>query len=311
MTGRVLVTPRSLTAGGHPALTPLAEAGYEVVMAPAGQTPNEATLLGLVPGCVGWVAGVEPVSPAVIERADALRVVSRNGVGVDNLPLPALRRRGIEVLTADGANARGVAELAIGLIFAALRHIPATDAGIKAGLWPRLRGRELRGRTVGVIGCGAIGRDVARMVAALGANVVGHDPLRPALGLHPAVFRWAAIPALLAASDVVTLHCPPLPDGRALIDAGALAAMPRDAILVNAARAALVDEAAILAALETGRLTSYATDVFDTEPPSSLALAGHRQVVATSHAGALTAESIERAAGSAVERLLVALARPR
>ena len=133
---RILVTPRSLTSESHPAIRALEGQGYEIVLAPSGKLPDEADLLRLLPGCEGWLAGVEPVSAAVIEAATELRVISRNGVGVDNLPMDVVRRRGITVRTADGANAAGVAELAIGLMLASLRHIPAADAGIKTGAWP-------------------------------------------------------------------------------------------------------------------------------------------------------------------------------
>lgn len=146
---RVLVTPRSLTASPHPAIGAIDAAGYGIVYSSPGVLPGEAELLRLVPGCIGWIVGVEPVSEAVIRAATELRSISRNGVGVDNLPVALLRERGIHVATAGGANASGVAELTLGLMLSALRHIPAADAGIKAGGWPRLRGRELGGRTLG------------------------------------------------------------------------------------------------------------------------------------------------------------------
>lgn len=305
MAQKILVTPRSLTAHPHPAFAHLVEQGFELVMGPAGQQPDEAALLALVPDCVGWIAGVEPVSEAVVNAAPLLRAVSRNGVGVDNLPLARMRQRGIAVLTADGANAAGVAELAITLMLSALRHVPAADAGIKAGGWPRRRGRELRGRTVGVVGCGAIGRDVVRLAGALGAEVIGYDPMRPSFDV-PRGFRWAQIPELLAASDVVTLHCPPPAHGP-LINSETIAHMRPAAVLINTARASLVDETAVLAALEQGQLDIYAADVFAEEPPRSLALAGHPHVIASSHIGAFTEESVERATILAVENLLAAL----
>ena len=303
---RVLVTPRSLTSSPHPAVQSLAAQGFEVVTSPAGKLPGEADLLRLLPGCAGWIAGVEPVSAAVIAGATDLRVISRNGTGTDNLPLDAVRQRGITVRTAGGANAAGVAELAIGLMFAGLRHIPAADSGIKAGGWPRRRGREIRGCTVGVVGCGAIGREVARLCAGLGAQVLGFDPIRPE-GVPADRFAWAELAAIFARADILTLHCPAQGDGSPLVDAAALAAMPAGGIVVNTARASLVDEGAILRALDAGHLAAYATDVFAEEPPRSLTLAGHRGVIATSHIGALTMESVARAAEIAVANLIESL----
>ena len=300
----VLITPRSLTGTRHAVLTPLEAAGFELRHATPGKLPDEAELLRLIPGCIGWLAGVEPVSEAVIQAATVLRVISRNGVGSDNLPVNLLRERGVVVRTADGANARGVAELTVGLMLSALRHIPRVDAGIKAGAWPRLRGRELGGRTVGIVGCGAIGGRVATIVAAFGANVVTYDPFPRDLERDSPAWRRVQFTELLAYADVVTLHCPPPADGRALIDVEQLATMRHGAVLVNAARASLVDERAVCDALDAGSLDMYATDVFAEEPPQSLTLAGHPKVIGTSHLGAFTEESVERAGVIAVANLL-------
>jgi D-3-phosphoglycerate dehydrogenase len=308
MGGRILVTPRSLTAGGHPALRRLAEAGYEIVTCTPGQMPSPEELARLLPGCIGWLAGVEPVPAAVIEAARELRAISRNGTGVDNLPLAMLAERGIKVLKAEGANARGVAELTVALMLAGLRHLAFTDAGIKAGLWPRRQGREVRGRQVGVVGCGAVGREFARLATALGASVLGSDVVCPPLAIEG--FRWATLDEVLAEADVLSLHCPALPGGRPLLDAAALARVRPGLVLVNTARASLVEEAAVLAALDSGRLAAYATDVFAREPPADLTLARHERVIATSHIGGFTAESVERATSLAVDNLLAALAPP-
>ncbi|HVL55824.1 MAG TPA: phosphoglycerate dehydrogenase, partial [Burkholderiaceae bacterium] len=295
---RILVTPRSLTERPHPALLRLQQAGYEPVCSTPGATPSEPELIRLVPGCVGWIAGVEPVTAAVIDAAASLRVISRNGVGVDNLPLELLRERGVEVLVAEGANANGVAELALALMLCGLRQIPQTDAAIKVGGWPRLLGAELRARTLGVIGCGAIGAQVLRLAHAFGARLIAHDPRRPPLPELAKELQWCDLPELLARADLVTLHCPPLAD-RALIDRAAIGSIRTGALLVNTARATLVDEGAVLDALESGQLRGYATDVFAHEPPSSAAsaaLAAHPRVIATSHVGGYTRESVDRAA---------------
>jgi len=308
MAKRILITPRSLTAELHPDLERLQRGGFELVFAAPGMLPGEEELLALVPGCVGWLAGVEPVTPRVVEAAQELKAVSRNGVGVDNLPLDLLASRGVKVLTADGANAMGVAELTLGLIFSALRSIPFADAGIKSGGWPRVRGAELRGRTVGIIGCGAVGREVARMVVALGANVVAFDPLRPNLDLPSERFAYASIDEILPLADILSLHCPLPRDGSILIGRERLAAVKPKLVLVNTARARLIDEEALIEALESGAVWRYATDVFEPEPPVSLRLAGHPGVIATSHIGGFTAESVDRATQIAVDNLLGALA---
>ena len=304
---RILVTPRSLTSAAHPLVERLRKQGHEIVMPAPGKLPDEEDLLALVPGVTGWLAGVEKISPRVIAAAGSLRAISRNGTGTDNLPIDTLLARKIAVRIAAGANAAGVAELAIGLIFATLRQIPLCDAGIKQGNWPRRIGAEIRGRKVGVVGCGAIGAEVARLAAALGANILAYDPQRPAVNVEASSLRWVEISDMLAAADVVTLHCPAPADGRPLLGAAEFAAMRRGAVLINTARSSLVDEAALLQALEDGRLGCYATDVFEEEPPSSLALAGHARVIATSHIGGFTQESVDRATQVAIANLMDAL----
>lgn len=304
---KILVTPRSLTEAPHPAVEAMIGHGLEIVYSAPGKLPDEAELLRLIPDVAGWLAGVEPVSPRVIAAAAKLRVVSRNGTGLDNLPLGELKSRGIAVRTADGANARGVAELAIAMIFSALRHLPYTDQGLKAGGWPRRRGIEFFGRTVGVIGAGAVGGTVARLASAMGAKVLAFDPARPELGIDPLRFRWATHEEIFRQSDILTLHCPPSRDGKPLVNADTLQTVKPGLILVNTARASLIDEAALATALDEKRLQTYCVDVFDPEPPAYPGLASRADVIASSHIGGYTEESVNRATEMAIANLLESL----
>lgn len=307
MKGNILITPRSLSKGGHPALSALTEKGYGLLMPTPGETPDEKALLAAVPGCVGWLAGVEPVSETVIAAAHRLRVISRNGTGVDNLPLHALEARQIRVFRAEGTNARGVAELSLGLTFTGLRHIVWTHEGIRNGAWPRSLGREIAGARVAVIGLGAIGATYARMCRDLGAEVACYDPFAPPDRLSgPGIFRVGLEDALNDAA-VVSLHAPMPADGKPILTAGRIASLAAGAVVVNTARSGLVDADALLAALEAGHLGCYATDVFDTEPPAPSPLSAHPRVVLTSHIGGFTDASVERSTVRAVENLLKAL----
>lgn len=309
---RILVTPRSLTRNPDPALRTLEQDGYQLVFSRPGETPDEAALLALLPGCIGWLVGVEPVSPRVLEAAPGLRAISRNGTGADNLPLETAARLGIKVLRAAGANARGVAELAIGLAMASLRHVPEQSAALKGGGWERRTGLEIEGRTLGLIGCGAVGRLVARFALALDARVRVYDP-HPDRGFAPpGDFSWAGFDQVLQEAEIVSLHCPMPPDGTAVLDAGSIGRLRTGCVVVNTARAGLVDDAAMLGALESGRVGIYATDVFAVEPPPPSALLAHSRVIATPHIGGLTEESVRRATVAAVENLRRALdeARP-
>ncbi|HET7412073.1 MAG TPA: phosphoglycerate dehydrogenase [Pararhizobium sp.] len=306
---RILITPRSLTAEPPSELGRLRNAGHELVFATSGRMPDEAELLQLVPGVEGWLAGVEPVSPAVIAAADRLRVISRNGSGIDNLPMDLLRARGVHVTRALAANATGVAELALGLVLCGCRQIHEVSHGVRAGQWPRIKGREVEGAVAGIVGAGAIGRKMAGFLASLGAEVLACDPYRPDLGNLAEAVRYIDLPELLARCEIVSLHCPMPEDGRPLIDAAALSSMPAQAVLINTARAGLVDETALREALDSGRIAVYGTDVFAEEPPALGSLASHPSVIATSHIGGLTGASVRRATKSAVDDLLSHLAR--
>lgn len=304
----VLVTPRSLTSAPVAELDRLRDHGYTLRFSRAGRTPSEAELLDLVPGCVGWIAGVERVSPRVIDAARALRAISRNGVGVDSLPLALLQARGIRVVTAAGANANGVAELALGLMLSAARAVPGCDAGIKAGGWPRPRGREIGSQTIGLLGCGMIGRALVRLLAGFETRILAFDPGEPPVPDAPRGFAYAPFESVLEHADILSLHCPLPENGRPILDAQALLRLRQGAIIINTARAGLVDEAAMLDGLETGRIAAYGVDVFAEEPPRCLRLARHPSVIATSHIGGLTADSVARATRAAVDGLLEALA---
>lgn len=307
MSASILITPRSLSKGGHPALRALTERGYALVMPAPGEIPDERALIAAVPDCVGWLAGVEPVSEAVIASARRLRVISRNGTGIDNLPLSALEARQIRVFRAEGTNARGVAELALGLTLVGLRHVVWTHEGMRKGEWPRRLGREIAGARIGVVGLGAIGATFARMCLDLGAQVCGHDPFAPADCIVDARLRRDGLDAICAGAHVASLHAPMPADGRPILTADRIAALAPDAVIVNTARAGLVDQDALLRGLDAGRIGCYATDVFETEPPGPSRLLAHPGVVLTSHIGGFTDASVERCTVRAVEHLLLAL----
>ncbi len=297
---RILVTPRSLTKDGHPALGRLKEAGYEVVFCTPGVQPDEAELLRVLPGCVGYLAGVEKISARVIAAGTDLKVIARNGVGVDNIDLEAAKRAGIAIVRAQGANTRGVAELTIALMLALTRAVPFSDAHLKRADWQRRCGIELDGRTLGVVGCGSIGRQVASLALGLGMNVLAFDPY-PDVSFSPSErFRYVRLAELWAGSDVVSLHCPPAADGRPIVMHQTLAAMKKGVYLINTARASLLDDKDVLEALDSGHVAGLGLDVFAVEPPGPSRLIEHERVIATPHIGGFTRESIDRAVDLAV-----------
>lgn len=303
----VIVTPRSLSKGGHPLLGRIRAAGYELVFPSPGAQPSEDELSAVIGGAVGYVAGVEKISAGLLEKASRLKVISRNGTGVDNIDLAAAAARGIVVRRAEGANARGVAELAFGHILSACRSICSSDADLKRGGWNREKGFELEGKTLGILGCGKIGKLVARFALAFDMDVLAYD-LYPDRTFAPSGrFRFAAMAEILAASHVLSLHCPPAADGRPVLGAAEMAAMKKGVVVVNTARQGLVDEAAMLEALARGYVKAYALDAFDKEPPDDRKIILDPRVAATPHIGGFTAESIDRATEAAVDNLLDSL----
>jgi (S)-sulfolactate dehydrogenase len=255
------------------------------------------------------------VSAALLAGAPALKVVGRLGVGLDNIDVDACRARGIEVIPATGANALAVAEYVIGAAMLLLRGAYSSSPAVASGDWPRAAlssGRELSGKTLGIVGFGGIGRRVARLGRALGMRVIGSDPQVPS---SSAVWRdegaeGRELDALLAEADVVTLHVPLVDATRHLIDAARLARMKPDAMLINTARGGVVDEAAVAAALKSGRLGGAALDVFEQEPlAAGSPLAGCPNLLLTPHIAGVTAESNTRVSTLIAERVVAALAR--
>ncbi len=304
---KILITPRSITTGGHPALERLCEVGFDLVFCTPGKMPSEEELIALLPDCVGHLAGVEPITARVLDAATALKVISRNGSGVDSIDLEAAAARGIRVCRAEGANSRSVAELTLGLLLSLARSIPFSDHHLKGGRWQRRRGMELAGQTLGLVGCGQIGRAVAEMALALGMQVIAYDVAPAASPAGSPSFRYASLDEVLRAADFLSLHCPATADGRPLLGAAELAAMKPTAHLVNTARASLVDSQALLDALEGDCLAGAAVDVYETEPPGDDPLVKHDRVVATPHIGAYTWQSVDRLMQIAVDNLLTHL----
>ncbi|SDS15683.1 NAD(P)-dependent oxidoreductase [Microlunatus soli] len=303
---RVLVTPRSMTQhdlDDLEELAPLRERGFELISGPPGRLPSEDELTDLVRGVDGWIAGVETITATVLDNADRLRVISRNGVGADAIDERAAKARGVQILLARGSNARGVAELTLGLLLTAVRDIPAAVTAMRAARWERTLGTEVADHTVGIVGYGSIGRIVADLVTAIGGRVLAHD----AYATVPAELAVPDLSALFRCSTVVTLHTPPPADGTPLVTAELIAAMRPGSVLINTARAGLIDEAAALQALESGRLRSYAVDAFASEPPELTPLLTHPHTIMTPHLGGYTDASVRRATVGAVDGLLSVL----
>lgn len=249
------------------------------------------------------------VTAELLDAAPKLRAVARAGVGVDSIDLSAAAAHDVVVVNTPSSTSLAVAEHTLALMLSLLRAVPRADAAMKAGDWPKkeLMGAELAGKTLGVIGVGNIGRLVAERAAAFGMRVVGYDPYLDADALQLRGTQPVDLDDLYAQSDVITLHMPLTEETRGMLGAAAMAAMRTGVYLVCAARGGVIDEGALLAALNSGQVAGAALDVFASEPPGASPLVQHPQVVATPHIGAQTEEAQTRAAVDAAEELFNAL----
>ncbi|MDW8070209.1 MAG: phosphoglycerate dehydrogenase [Anaerolineae bacterium] len=284
---RVLVTPRSYGLNDPRLRSVLEETVGEVIY--RGRIHTSQELQELLPGCHGFIAGLDEIDRAAIEAATELKVIARYGVGVDNVDLAAARERGIVVTNTPGANAGAVAELTIGLMLALARSIPQANAALRAGTATRVEGFSLEGKTVGLLGLGAIGKQVARRLQAFGCTVLAYDPVPDRSFAERYGVMLCSQDEVVARSDFLSLHLPALPETYGMVNATFLAQMKPGAFLINTARGELIDEAALLEALRSGHLRGAALDVFATEPPPpDHPLLALPQVIATPHIGAHT-----------------------
>jgi len=250
-----------------------------------------------------------PGTAATFRLAVRTRVVARVGMGFDRIDLAAATADGICTINTPDAPTESTAEFAIALMLATARRIVPAAAALAAGQWeqgPPLLGRDLSGRTLGLVGCGRIGRRVAEIAHALGLTVQAFDPF--AASLPPGIGRAPSLETLLATADIVSVHVPLSPDTHRLLGAAAFAAIKPGAVLINTARGPIVDESALLAALDDGRISAAGLDVWDPEPPKrENPLLRHPRVVATPHMAAFTHEGKRRSHRAAVAGVLAVL----
>lgn len=255
------------------------------------------------------VRGRTKVSPAVFAAASRLKAVGRAGVGVDNIDLKAAKEHQVTVVNAPVSTTVAVAELALGLMLSMARELPRADSSMKNGKWLKkeFEGIELNQKTLGVIGVGRIGSKVGQLAAAFSMTVLGHD----AFLTNDQIQQWGLKPVrldeLFSRSDFISLHVPLTPETRGMIGAEAFNQMKPGVRLICTARGGVIDEEALLGALDAGIVASAALDVFSTEPPGLTPLVGHPRVVVTPHIGAQTQEAQVRASLDISSEVLAAL----
>jgi D-3-phosphoglycerate dehydrogenase len=287
---RVAVASRSFA--GNPALRAELLARYpDATFTESPHVIGGDELVAVLRGHDAAIVGLERIDDAVLDRVPELRVISKYGVGLDGLDIDAIARRGIRLGWAGGVNRRSVAELTLAFAIALMHRVPEASVSMRAGEWRKLIGRQLTGRTVGIVGCGFVGKDLIALLAPFECHVLANDILD-----FPDFYRAhrvtpVALDRLLEASDVVSLHVPLDRSTRHMIGAAELARMRPGSVIINAARGGVIDEEALVAALESGHLAGAAADVFAIEPDANPRLLAQPNFLGTPHIGASTREA--------------------
>jgi len=286
---RLLVTPTSYGKNDSRLKSELEAQVGEVIYNPSGKPLTSEEVAMLLPEVDGYIAGLDGIDATAIKAANRLKVIARYGVGVDNVDLPAAREKGIVVTNTPGANSVSVAELALGLMLALARQIPEAVQAVHQGKWPRYAGLSLEGKTIGILGLGAIGKQLARRLAGFDCRVLAFDPYADAAFSRDHHVELATMEEVIAQSDFVSLHLPLTSGTRCLVNDTFLNKMKKGSFLVNTSRGEVIDEAALLSALQNGRLKGAALDAFTVEPPDPQnPLLALPQVIVTPHLGAQT-----------------------
>lgn len=298
----IAVTSRSFSR--HPVLREELLARYaDVRFNDDGASLSGEALVEFARGRAKLITALERIDEAILAALPELEVISKYGVGTDMLDKQALIRHGIRLGWSGGVNRRSVAELAIAFAIALLRRIPHANRQLRDGVWENRPGRQLSGRTAGIIGCGHIGKDLAQLLRAFDCTVLANDILDFPEFYAAHQVEPVPLDVLLRRSDIVTLHVPLDASTRNLLSAERLALLKPEAVLINTARGGLVDEAALKQMLQDGRLAAAGFDVFATEPPDNLELLRLPNFLATPHIGGSSEEAILAMGRAAIKGL--------
>jgi phosphoglycerate dehydrogenase-like enzyme len=272
----------------------LREHGFEVVhqLPPTGRY-TEDEMIALLPGAFATIASAEPYSRRVLDAAPDLRIIARVGVGYDAIDVGAATDHGVAVTTTPGTNEKAVADFAFGLILTVARAIPANMLAMREQRWERVLGPDVDGATIGIVGLGLIGREVARRARGFNMRILAYDVVQDDVYAAQAGVEYRSLDDVMAEADFVTVHVPLMPQTRHLINADRLAHMKPTAYLINTSRGGTVDEAALLTALRAGTLAGAALDVFAGEPPWGNPLLELPNVIATPHVAGISHGSRE------------------
>lgn len=306
--GHVLITSRVIGTVVKEPVDMLRREGHTIVEHSfLGSNLNEDILCQLVPGVDAMLVGEDHVTPKVLAAADNLKVISKNGVGTNQIDIEEATRCGVVVTNTPGANADAVADLTIGLILAAARRIPFAHNLTRQGEWEKVIGTEIWEKTIGIVGVGRIGKGVAKRATGFRMKILGYDVYQDQEFARKVGLEYVTLDELIRQSDIVCLHVPLTPETEGMITREHLNMMKKNAYLVNVARGGVVSSSDLYDALTKGELAGAALDVFEEEPPVGNPLLTLDNVVTTSHIGAFTHESMERMGTTAARNIIAVL----
>lgn len=307
---KILVTPTSLQPGkDSQALDLLYDFSSDLVFNTYGRPLNEAELIPLLKDCDGYIAGLDSVTETVLNSCPNLKAISRYGAGYDRVDIKSAKKKGIIVTNTPGANATAVAELAFALILSLARNIPYLDSTTRSGKWVRSTGMELKGKTLGIMGLGAIGKTVAGFAKGFHMDIIAYDPFIDKEYCKLNQIQAGTFEEVCKKSNVISLHLPLTDATWHLISQEAISMMQDNTLLINTSRGGIIDEAAAFQALTTGKLGGMGLDAFEQEPPKASPLFKLDNVIVTPHTGAHTKEAGINMAEAAVRNLIDVLSK--
>ncbi len=301
---KILVTPRSFGKTNPELFDRLTQAGLEVVRNDTGGILSADQMREKLAGCQGVILGVDPMSADVLAAAPELRAIAKYGVGLDNIDLEACKQRGIAVSRTVGANSNAVADYALTLMLMVARKAGLIDRRCREKDWGKITSIDLYGKTLGIVGLGAIGRCVVKRAQGFGMKILGHDIAWDEAWASAEGVERADMDRICREADFITLHTVLTDETRNCISAGRIAMMKKTAVIINTARGGLIDEMALLAALQEGRIYGAGLDVFEQEPPADPAWYALDNLVMGSHCSSSTAGATETMGRMAVDNLL-------
>lgn len=307
---RVLVTPRSFGKSDPEVFQILKRAGFDLVLNTTGAVMTAQQLGEGLADCDGIIVGIDPLSKDVLAGAPRLRAIAKYGVGVDNIDLQVCREKGIKVSRTIGANTDAVADFAFSLMMAVARQVTLIDRQCRQGDWSKLTTADVHGKTLGILGLGAIGKAMARRARGFDMVLLGHDPVWDEDFAKACDVQRSSAEAIYRQADFITLHMPLLPETQKMIGREQLAMMKPSAILINTARGGLIDEPALLDALQNKRIYGAGIDAFAKEPPDDPAWYTLDHVVLGSHAAASTQDAAFQMGRMAAANLIRDLTAP-